>query len=359
MKITGETVSFETCDIAFVRKFGLLEAARQALAHRDAHPELPFLMDDHQLSAFLAIGRKTLYQLARQTKEAYHPVQIPKKGGGVRQLFVPEPRLRRIQDRIYRHILIHLPISHYATAYRTGGSLRDNAAPHVGRRYVLKLDVADFFGSIHHDQVLRVLSETPGLSRQTAWLLSELCCLDGVLPQGAPTSPALSNLVLDRMDRTLGCWCQIQGITYTRYCDDLTFSADCPLEGAYEKAGNLLRDMGFSLNEKKTRFLTRATRQQVTGLTVNEKVSVPNDYKRALRQELYYALRYGLCEAILGGKQTAFLRDGQPDPERYRAHLLGRVQYVLQIEPENKWFQEAKKRLYETEYKKEDEVWKS
>ena len=352
MKVTDQKVSFEACDMAFVRKVGLLKATRQVLAHHDAHPELPFLMDDHQLATFLAVGRKMLYQLARQTKEAYHPVQIPKKGGGVRQLFVPEPRLRSIQDKIYRHILIHLPISPHATAYRTGGSLRDNAAPHVGRRYVLKLDVADFFGSIHYDQVLRVLSETPGLSRQTAWLLSELCCLDGVLPQGAPTSPALSNLVLDRMDRTLGCWCQIQGITYTRYCDDLTFSADCPLEEAYKKAGNLLRDMGFSLNEKKTRFLTRATRQQVTGLTVNEKVSVPNDYKRALRQELYYALRYGLREAIFEGKRTAFLRDGQPDPERYRAHLLGRAQYVLQIEPENRWFQEAKKRFRET--KKEE-----
>ena len=77
---------------------------------------------------------------------------------------------------------------------------------------------------------------------------------------------------------------------------------------------------------------------------------MPNDYKRALRQELYYTLRYGLREAILGGKRTAFLQDGQPDPERYLAHLLGRVQYVLQIEPENRWFQEAKKRLYETEH---------
>lgn len=332
--------------MAFVRKYGLLEAARRVLVHHDAHPELPLLMDDYQLSAFLAVGRKTLYQLARHTKEAYRPVQIPKKSGGVRQLFVPEPRLRRIQDKIYRHILVHLPISCYATAYRKGGTLRDNAAPHVGRRHVLKLDVADFFGSIRFDQVLGVLSETPGLSRQTAWLLSALCCLDGVLPQGAPTSPALSNLVLDRMDRALGGWCRAQGIVYTRYCDDLTFSADCPLEAAYEKARKMLQDMGFTLNGKKTRFLTRATRQQVTDLTVNEKVAVPNDYKRALRQELYYALHYSLCDAILVGKRTAFWRDGQPELERYRAHLLGRVQYVLQIEPENKWFQETQKRLH-------------
>lgn len=352
MKLTGQKVSFEACDMAFVRKYGLLEASRQALTHHDAHPELPFLMDDHQLAAFLAIGRKTLYQLARHTRAAYRPVQIPKKGGGVRQLFVPEPRLGHIQDKIYRHILIHLPVSSYATAYRKGGTLRDNAAPHVGRRYVLKLDVADFFGSVRFDQVLAVLSRIPGLSRQTAWLLSSLCCLEGVLPQGAPTSPALSNLVLRHMDHTLGCWCQAQGIVYTRYCDDLTFSADCPLEEAWEKAGDLLRDMGFSLNEKKIRFLTRATRQQVTGLTVNEKVSVPNDYKRALRQELHYALRYGLSDAILAGKRTAFLREGQPEPERYRAHLLGRVQYVLQIEPENKWFQEAKMQLYEIGHRK-------
>ena len=96
----------------------------------------------------------------------------------------------------------------------------------------------------------------------------------------------------------------------------------------------MLAEMGFDLNEAKTHFITNAGRQSVTGLTVNEKVSVPAVYKRSLRQEVYYALRFGLADSILRGGHATLLTDGVPDTERYRQQLLGRVQYVLQIEPE-------------------------
>ena len=107
----------------------------------------------------------------------------------------------------------------------------------------------------------------------------------------------------------------------------------------------MLAEMGFDLNETKTHFITNAGRQSVTGLTVNEKVSVPAGYKRSLRQEVYYALRFGLADSILRGGHAALRTDGVPDTERYRQQLLGRVQYVLQIEPENRWFREAKQKL--------------
>ena len=118
------------------------------------------------------------------------------------------------------------------------------------------------------------------------------------LPQGAPTSPALSNLVMRNFDTNMARWCQRRAIVYTQYCDDLTFSADRPLFAVYSKAKNMLAEMGFDLNEAKTHFITNAGRQSVTGLTVNEKVSVPAGYKRSLRQEVYYALRFGLADGI-------------------------------------------------------------
>ena len=177
------------------------------------------------------------------------------------------------------------------------------------------------------------------------FLLTSLCCKDGALPQGAPTSPALSNLVMRNFDTSMARWCQRRGIVYTRYCDDLTFSADRPLFAVYSKAKNMLAEMGFDLNEAKTHFITNAGRQSVTGLTVNEKVSVPAGYKRSLRQEVYYALRFGLADSILRGGHAALRTDGVPNTERYRQQLLGRVQYVLQIEPENRWFREAKQKL--------------
>ena len=107
----------------------------------------------------------------------------------------------------------------------------------------------------------------------------------------------------------------------------------------------MLAEIGFDLNEATTHFITNAGRQSVTGLTVNEKVSVSAGYKRSLRQEVYYALRFGLADSILRGGHAALRTDGVPDTERYRQQLLGRVQYVLQIEPENRWFREAKQKL--------------
>ena len=154
-------------------------------------------------------------------------------------------------------------------------------------------------------------------------LLTSLCCYKGALPQGAPTSPALSNLVMRNFDNNIGRWCDKRGIAYTRYCDDMTFSSDKPLYHVYQKVQKMLADMGFELNEKKTRFVTNASRQSVTGLTVNEKVAVSRDYKRRVRQEVYYALKF---------RETG-------DAEKRR--LIGKISYILQIEPGNTQFQTA------------------
>ena len=176
-------------------------------------------------------------------------------------------------------------------------------------------------------------------------LLTRLCCRQGVLPQGAPTSPALSNLVLRNFDNSLGKWCASRGIAYTRYCDDMTFSSDRPLYAVYRKARGMLEQMGFRLNDGKTRFITNANRQSVTGLTVNAKVSVSRDYKRRLRQEVHYVLKFGLAEHILRSVPCALTEGGLPNAGKYYRSLLGRVGYVLQIEPENAWFRNAQDRL--------------
>ena len=345
MKIEKDTVTFEMPDADFVAKFGMQAAADMVLDFHCFHPQMPFLYDARQLAAFLSTSRQKLLYYARHTAAAYHPVTIPKRNGDVRTLSVPDDTLRRWQRKICRDLLAYLPVAPQATAYRKGGAISGNAAPHVGKRYLLKLDISDFFGSIRFEQVHSAAFHTRYFSRQVGFLLTSLCCKDGALPQGAPTSPALSNLVMRNFDTNMARWCQRRGIAYTRYCDDLTFSADHPLFAVYSKAKNMLAEMGFDLNEAKTHFITNAGRQSVTGLTVNEKVSVPAGYKRLLRQEVYYALRFGLADSILRGGHTALRTDGVPDTERYRQQLLGRVQYVLQIEPENRWFREAKQKL--------------
>lgn len=344
MKIKGEVVTFEAWDIAFVQKFGPVQAADMVLAFKDFNPGLPFIYDTHQLADFLGFGQKTLFDFLRYIDREYRTTNIRKKNGGGRTLHVPSPKLKRIQSIILRNILNAFPVSHYATAYKKGAVLADNAVPHVGKRYLLKLDVTDFFGSIRFDQVYRAAFNANYFPKQIGLMLTRLCCRQDVLPQGAPTSPALSNLVLKNFDNNMGAWCAKRGIAYTRYCDDMTFSSDQPLYHVYEKAKAMLGEMGFQINEKKTRFVTSSSRQSVTGLTVNEKVSVSKDYKRKLRQEVHYVLRFGafadipweFCKTLKG-----------PDDQyvQYLQHLQGRLHFVLQVEPENRWFREAAGRL--------------
>ena len=260
---------------------------------------------------------------------------------------MPDDELKVIQRRILRQILMKFSSSEYASAYVRRRTLSHHAAPHVGKRYLLKLDIADFFGSIRFDQVHRSVFHSGYFPKQIGVMLTKLCCFHGVLPQGAPTSPAISNLVMKQFDRNMGRWCASRGIAYTRYCDDMAFSGKRPLYPVYEKAKAMLEEMGFTLNEQKTRFVSNAGRQSVTGLTVNEKISVSREYKRRLRQEIYYALKFGAADSILKAEHRDFICEGKPDAERYLQHLIGKVQFVLQLEPGNIWFREAINQLKE------------
>lgn len=344
MQIQGNTVRFSECDMAFVQKFGIAAATEMVLDYTSVQP-LPFLYDTYQAADFLRIGRRKLFYYWKNADTQYRAVTVRKKNGSVRHLFAPSDGLRALQVRILRRILQQLPVSKYATAYVPGSTLRANAAPHVGKRYLLKLDITDFFGSIRFGQVYSAAFHTRYFPKQIGVLFTALCCREEVLPQGAPTSPALSNLVMRNFDDNIGRWCAAHGIAYTRYCDDMTFSSNQPLYAVYQKAKSMLHEMGFVLNERKTRFVTDTARQSVTGLTVNEKVSVSAEYKRELRQEVYYALKFGLSDSIVHTNRTEFIEHGVPNPERYRQYLTGRLSFVLQIEPQNTWFQTAYQKL--------------
>lgn len=271
--------------------------------------------------------------------------RVEDETGAREMVHAPNAELKRLQGRILRGLLVKLPVSAYATAYIRKKDPVQNALPHVGKRYLLKLDITDFFGSIRFAKVYGAAFHTGHFPKQVGVLLTGLCCRQGVLPQGAPTSPALSNLVLRNFDNNLGKWCASHDIAYTRYCDDMTFSSDRPLYAVYRKARGMLEQMGFRLNERKTRFITNANRQSVTGLTVNAKVSVSRDYKRRLRQEVHYVLKFGLAEHILRSVPGALTEGGMPNAGKYYRSLVGRVGYVLQIEPENAWFRNAQDRL--------------
>lgn len=345
MKENSFTVSFEQHDMPFLKKYGLFKAMRKVRNHNKKY-KVPFIDDTYQLAHALSITRKQLFDLSRNANKHYKQILLKKRKGGVRVINAPDPELKDIQRRILRRILYKSEISKYATAYAPDRKLKDNATPHVNHKYLLKMDITDFFGSITFLEVISSAFNSKIYPTQIGAMLTALCCKDEVLPQGAPTSPMLSNIVMKNFDNAIGGWCEKRDITYTRYCDDLTFSADIPLYNVYQKVEDMLIQRGFEVNESKTKFITNSGRQTVTGLTVNEKVSIPRDYKRQLRQEIYYALKFGLSESIVYGNKTEFMDSRGPNCWRYYQHLKGKLNYVFQVEPNNMWFRDADEKLW-------------
>lgn len=276
----------------------------------------------------LAIPAKTLYAVSNSLGKHYHRKQLPKKGGGCRSLSIPDAVLKRIQRQIANVLLIHMPVSRYARAYCPGSSILKNALPHIGKPVLLKLDILHFFDSIRYSDVKERVFPREIYGENIRILLAMLCYYQDALPQGAPSSPAITNILMFEFDELVGTWCRERGIAYTRYCDDMTFSGEFDPEEVIRFVRGALKKMGLLLNGRKTRIQRAGQRQTVTGIVVNEKPGVPREYREKLRQELYYCRRFGIAEHLR--------RTGQEIPEReYALRLLGQVQYVLQISPED------------------------
>lgn len=296
--------------------------------------ELPSLITD------LGFSAKTLYSVSNSISRHYRQISIPKSDGGCRELSVPDRLLKSIQKKINEKLLCLENISPYAMAYRPGGSTRLNAAQHVRKKILLKLDINKFFDHITYALVKERAFPADRYSEGNRVLLALLCTYKGVLPQGAPTSPAISNIILFSFDTAVGAYCERRGIAYTRYCDDMTFSGDFEPDKLIVVVRDELKKLGFYLNDRKTKILRSGKRLIVTGLVVNEKVRVPKEYIRNLIQELYYCKKYGL-RAHMERKGITV------PPEKYASQLFGRISYVLSTDTGNKTLLEYRERLIE------------
>ena len=302
-----------------------------------------------------------LYALSNHTERHYRRARIPKKSGGSRRLLVPDGLLKSVQRNILRHCLDGRSVSAHACAYRRGLSPLDNAAPHAGGekdKILLKLDIRDFFDSILFPRVYGAAFPESLFPPAAAGLLTHLCCCYDRLPQGAPTSPAISNLVMKPFDEYIGKWCEARQISYTRYCDDLAFSGVFDVGEGLPKGAGMLEAMGFELKpEKDGRCQTgdAAERYGTRG-----KRPCPGRTPRIAEgsgREMYYCTKFGVREHLkVAGKpdglETEAEREAETAAEEYAflQSLRGRIGYVLQMEPENREFLEYLeewKRLWE------------
>ncbi|MHC4949226.1 MAG: reverse transcriptase family protein, partial [Planctomycetota bacterium] len=239
----------------------------------------------------------------------YRAFDIPKRDGrGRRRILAPAPELKAVQRRILRRVLALLVAHPAATGFERGQSIVTNARRHAGRAVVVRLDIVDFFPSTTarrvHDFFRRV-----GWSREAARRLTDLCTRDGGLPQGAPTSPRLANLVNYRLDTRLARLADVCGAVYTRYADDLCFSTDGDDGGRVGRiitaAAMIAGDEHYRLHRRRKRHVRRRHQQQrVTGLVVNDRVGLPRTTRRRLRaieHHLATGRPASLTEAQLAG----------------------------------------------------------
>jgi len=356
-----EVIAFLLSEPAFIRVWmrrrseisiarHLLEPARMQPVAAAAGWEIPAIETVGELAAWLEIEPyevdwfADLHALTQKRSIArlrhYHYKLIEKSSGRVRLIEAPKPRLKQIQRRILTGILDRIPPHAAAHGFRRGHSIKTFVAPHAGRRVVLCMDLQDFFPSISGARA-QAFFRTAGYPEPVADLLGGICTnaaprdvwkaaagdrglyLRPHLPQGAPTSPALANLIAYRVDCRLAGLARAAGAIYTRYADDLAFSGGEEFDRSVERfslqAAGILHEEGFAVHHRKTRIMRQGVCQHLAGLVANQRLNVRRvDYDR-LKAILTNGVRHGL---------ESQNREGRPD---FRAHLAGKVSFVEMI----------------------------
>jgi retron-type reverse transcriptase len=187
-------------------------------------------------------------------------------------------------------MLHKLKIDHSVHSFIKARSIVTNATPHNKQNYIANVDITDFFGSITREMVISCLVDN-GFSRSESELIAALCTLEDHLPQGAPTSPTISNAILYRFDIKMRWWCEKASLKYTRYADDITISGidKGTVEHALQLCQRYVEQEGFSLNPKKRRIISKNARQVVTGLVVNDVATLPREKMRRIRAIFHQA----------------------------------------------------------------------
>lgn len=250
---------------------------------------LPPLSTIEDLASATRLSPEFIKYLAFRTDFLYKTFKIAKKSGGYRVIANPSRALKGIQGWILRNILDKLASSEFSMGFESGASILDNALPHTGSTFILSIDLEEFFPSITGEKVFGVFLSI-GYSRSVSHILTNLCLFEGRLPQGAPTSPKLANLVCSRLDSRINGYAGPKGIVYTRYADDITLSGQSlkKLYKAYSFIPFILKDEGFSLNTKKTVFSGTRRKKSVTGLIISDdSVGIGREKYREIRSKFY------------------------------------------------------------------------
>jgi RNA-directed DNA polymerase len=310
-----------------------------------------------QTNYLISLRQLNYHALQRKNKSRYRSFTIAKRNGGERKILAPNPSLKIIQKCLNIIFQAIYDPHKAAMGFVSDRSIIQHAQKHIGSNYILTIDLKDFFHSIEQARIWGRLQHPPfTLSEKNgrieiAKLIAALCCHPvgiewerqdhtpanfpvNVLPQGAPTSPTLSNAICEKLDIRLTGASKRFGFRYSRYADDLTFSAMhsvFPGDGdAVKEIRRIIVEEGFLINESKVRVQKQGYRQEVTGLVVNEKVNVRAHEIKNIRKWLHYSEMYGLKRA-----QDFFEKDlaerGSLKAQNLMDFLRGKINFIQQV----------------------------
>lgn len=286
---------------------------------------LPVISSPKHFSMLVGMDHEYICSMAYSPKHFYRFFYIEKANGKKRKISEPLPDLKYVQKWILKNILEKIKVSPYTKAYVPDSSVKHNARFHRRQKVVLSMDIKNFFPSIKIKSIVNIFKSV-GYTENVSCFLAYLCCNKYCLPQGAPTSPYLSNLRLLNFDSIISQYTNQRKIRYTRYADDLTFSGDFAPSHLIRFVSDCVWKEGFAINSDKTRVAYSNTRQEVTGIVVNEKMQTPRTERKKIRQEVYYIRKFGLDSHLSHINETR---------AHYLNHLLGKINFALFVNPDD------------------------
>ncbi len=283
---------------------------------------IPYFNDIEELSNLMGLSKRLLFCLSKISTRYYREFTISKKNGEKRQIFAPSYTMKIVQQWILLNILDKIKPSDQAMAFRRGKEYgcKANAFFHIETNYGIAIDLHNFFPTISASRVYTIFSNI-GYNNIAATILTNLCTLDGYLPQGGVCSPALSNLVCLSLDSRLNGLCEKRRIRFSRYADDMYFSCNNQelLKKTFPIVKKIIEDEGFTINNKKTRYQTPSNRKMITGIIISRQntndtpqIHAHRAMKRKIRAEIAAMIFSGNYEKM--------------------DHVMGEISYVTHLE---------------------------
>lgn len=296
--------------------------------------ELPILLDLRDFSEYIPIQTKELASILNATERFYRSFEIPKRSGGQRKILAPFPSLSIIQQWIATNILSCVDTHASAVAYKKNTSIKSHVEPHLNNSTLLKLDIRNFFPSISTARVSKEFLDL-GYTSKISYALARFTTLQDSVPQGAPSSPLISNIVLRNIDAEIDQLSKAAGITYTRYADDFAFSGNEFPANFAAQISVILGTEGFDVNYTKTRLYEPHEKTRfLTGLSLSPgRIRPPKSFRRWITQKIHYLEKH--IEADLTGFSKATNSEILKNPFILES-LRGKIGYWNWIDPFDK-----------------------